>query len=94
MSTCNQLDLQTLGSQPIMPKNLPDHWFQSTKTYLSYTTIRNNFQIDVGASIQGVSYGDSEVKFLSTYKYSLDFGGPSVVYASTCRLQCFTVHRA
>ena len=22
-STCNQLDLQTLGSQPIMPKNLP-----------------------------------------------------------------------
>ena len=27
MSTCNQLDLQTLGSHPIMPKNLPDHWF-------------------------------------------------------------------
>jgi hypothetical protein len=26
MSTCNWLDLQTLGSQPIMPKNLPDHW--------------------------------------------------------------------
>jgi hypothetical protein len=26
MSTCNQLDLPTLGSQPIMPKNLPDHW--------------------------------------------------------------------
>ena len=25
MSTCNQLDLQTLGSQPIMPKNLADH---------------------------------------------------------------------
>ena len=25
MSTCNQLDLQTLGSQLIMPKNLPDH---------------------------------------------------------------------
>jgi hypothetical protein len=25
-TTCNQLDLQTLGSQPmIMPKNLPDH---------------------------------------------------------------------
>ena len=28
MSTCNHwLDLQTLGSQPVMPKNLPDHWF-------------------------------------------------------------------
>ena len=26
MSTCNRLDLQTIGSQPIMPKNLPDHW--------------------------------------------------------------------
>jgi hypothetical protein len=25
MSTCNGLDLQTLGSHPIMPKNLPDH---------------------------------------------------------------------
>ena len=26
MSTCNRLDLQTLGSQPpVMPRNLPDH---------------------------------------------------------------------
>ena len=25
MSTYNRLDLQTLGSQPTMPKNLPDH---------------------------------------------------------------------
>ena len=25
MSTCNRLNLQTLGSQPIMLKNLPDH---------------------------------------------------------------------
>jgi hypothetical protein len=25
LSTCNRLDLQTLGSQPFMPKNLPDH---------------------------------------------------------------------
>ena len=26
MGTCNRLDLQTLGSQPVlMPKNLPDH---------------------------------------------------------------------
>ena len=25
MSTCNRLDLQTLGSQLIMPKNLTDH---------------------------------------------------------------------
>ena len=26
MSTCNRLDLQTLGSQLVMPKSLPDHW--------------------------------------------------------------------
>ena len=26
MSTCNRLDLQTLGSQPIMHKNFPGHW--------------------------------------------------------------------
>ena len=25
MWTCNRLDLQTPGSQPVMPKNLPDH---------------------------------------------------------------------
>jgi hypothetical protein len=28
MSTCNRLDLQILGSQPIVPKNLPDHCLQ------------------------------------------------------------------
>ena len=26
MSTCNRLDLQTLWSQLVMSKNLPDHW--------------------------------------------------------------------
>ena len=25
MSTCNRMDLQTLGSQPVVPKNLPNH---------------------------------------------------------------------
>ena len=29
MWTCKQLDLQTLlGSQPLMPKNLPNHWLE------------------------------------------------------------------
>jgi hypothetical protein len=28
MSTCNKLDLQTLGSQPIMPQNLSEHCFK------------------------------------------------------------------
>ena len=26
MSTCNWLVLKTLGSRPMMPKNLPGHW--------------------------------------------------------------------
>ena len=26
MWTCNQLDLETLGSRPILSKNLPGHW--------------------------------------------------------------------
>ena len=32
MSTCNRVDLQTLGSQPIMPKNLPDHCLRAELT--------------------------------------------------------------
>ena len=27
MSTCNRLDLGTLGCRPVMPKNLPGHWY-------------------------------------------------------------------
>jgi hypothetical protein len=27
------LDLQTLGSQPIIPKNLPDHWIVDLISY-------------------------------------------------------------
>jgi len=27
LRSCNRLDLQTHGSQPVMPKNLPDHCF-------------------------------------------------------------------
>ena len=27
-ATCNRLDLQTLGSQLIMPNNLPDRWYK------------------------------------------------------------------
>jgi hypothetical protein len=42
MSTCNWLDLQTLGSQPIIPKNLPDHCPTptplSTSAYVFKTT--------------------------------------------------------
>jgi hypothetical protein len=36
MSTCNWLDLQTLGSQPIMPKNLPEHWCEVAQETLKH----------------------------------------------------------
>ena len=38
MSTCNRLDLQTLGSQPvIMPKNLPNHcWWENRERLLQF----------------------------------------------------------
>ena len=34
MSTCKRSDLQMLGYQPIMPKNLPDHFMK----YALFTT--------------------------------------------------------
>ena len=37
MSTCNRLDLQTLGSQPIMPKNLPGHYPMQTQVHFVQT---------------------------------------------------------
>ena len=44
ISTCNQFDLQTLGSQLVMPKNLLDHWTAgklpiSVEEYIEYTSI-------------------------------------------------------
>ena len=41
MSTCNRLDLQTLGSQPvIMPKNLPDHCDECIQIEVVAPTLR------------------------------------------------------
>jgi hypothetical protein len=42
MSTWNRLDLQTLGSQPIMPRNLPEHCFgrKEQKEYLSVVSYK------------------------------------------------------
>ena len=39
MSTCNQLDLKALGSQPVMSKNLPDHW----PTHAEFLLHQRNF---------------------------------------------------
>ena len=44
MSTCKQLDLQTLGSQPIMPKNFPNHWTKTPTTKMNYYNRTNRLQ--------------------------------------------------
>ena len=40
MSTCNRLDLQTIGSQSIMPKNLPDHWVRRISRFSQVLLVR------------------------------------------------------
>ena len=49
MSTYNWLDLQTLGSQSIMPKNLPDHWLQlcSNIILIFIQPIKKKFPSDI-----------------------------------------------
>jgi hypothetical protein len=39
MSTCDRLDLQTPGSQPIMPKNLPNHRVDPFREAFSSTCV-------------------------------------------------------
>ena len=36
LSTCNRLDLETLGSQPVMPKNLPDRCWGDLRSKNAY----------------------------------------------------------
>jgi hypothetical protein len=40
MSTCNRLDLQTIGSQPIMPKILLDHRVQRISRFSQVLLVR------------------------------------------------------
>ena len=42
MSTCNRLDLQTLGSQPILSKNLPNHWVKVQDFRVNVKNILHN----------------------------------------------------
>ena len=40
MSTCNRLDLQTIGSQSIMPKNLPDQYLRRISRFSQVLVVR------------------------------------------------------
>ena len=59
MWTCNRLDLQRLGSQPVMPKNLPDHCYKTDFTIprvhpnsLTRPMIRENRQLVTNQPVQ------------------------------------------
>ena len=66
MSTCNRLDLQTLGSQPFMPKNVPDHCSQSLELQLADPhTQPVHLQLSAGSprAVVWTSFGVREVMF-------------------------------
>ena len=50
MSTCNRLDLQALGSQPVLPKNLPDHWSDRGWDVHPYSGIQATRQEDLSVA--------------------------------------------
>ena len=45
MSTCNRSDLQTLGSQLVMPKNLPNHWIPIYKNSCIMTLLPSKIML-------------------------------------------------
>ena len=51
MSTCNRLDLQTLGSQPVMPKNLPGHWSRARSLVCEAAPGSSNCIADVSSDV-------------------------------------------
>ena len=53
MSICNQLDLQTLGSQLVMSKNSHDHWFG----HALIDACQQNYSTFLGDIIPKVIYG-------------------------------------
>ena len=51
MSTCNRLELQTLGSQSVMPKNLPNHWMGAKPQSSFYYYILHYLQLHSNAEV-------------------------------------------
>ena len=47
MVTCKRLDLQTLGSQPVIPKNLPDHGSIVSNSNRGHVNIFRDFFINL-----------------------------------------------
>ena len=54
MSTCNRLDLQTLGYRLVMPKNLPEHWYVGPIVHYFNSTC--NFGCLIGLKIVVFGY--------------------------------------
>ena len=61
MSTCNWLVLQTLGSRPVMPKNLPDHCFML------------GMEVSLVTLIDGTARHKNQANFRSTSSSALPY---------------------
>ena len=70
MSTCNRLDLQTLGFQPVMPKNVPitdvyepvTHTLSTNYTYkFSPNCVAATFWLKLGSRNAGISMNKIEL---------------------------------
>ena len=48
LSTCNRLDLQTLGFQSAMPKNLPDHCSERPNVCMWYIVLVLQWVLEMG----------------------------------------------
>jgi hypothetical protein len=90
MSTCNRLHLQIpLGSQPIGPKNLPDHWLRLSSLSLGCGSV------DLVVGGQGSTRGRSEsptchmhpsfTSILARHKHKVTIPAPTSCNSGTAR---------
>ena len=84
MSTCNRLDLQTLGSQPVMSKNLPDRWSIGHRLCINFSISRANFVTTLRSHLDVSCYFWStlfnvDVNYSYIYIYELNY---------SCFLKC------
>ena len=71
MLTCNRLDLQTLGSQPIMSKNPPDHYIVEVKILVLIKWSHKSFQLRSPLSSEWVACFEHIVQSLWNTRESL-----------------------
>ena len=72
MSTCNRLDLETLGSRPIMSKSLPGHWHI---VWTSKVLWIFNCPYRLTICMETISTNYRGIKTLTTWSWGLPIAG-------------------